>query len=192
MTGLPTLSRRAAAAVTALVAAAGLLMLGGGTASATSAASAVTGSIAAPSVHTAATACKNSFGNPHTCSQAVAWAKAHITTTYHKDYYNLCDHVVGLAYGLPASGSVSAQAHWNSLPSSDKHAGVTTVPAGGLAFFKTKAGYGHVMISIGGGKFVSNDIGGKGTLTETTIAKIKSTWGDTYLGWGQPWFAYNH
>jgi hypothetical protein len=187
MTGLPTLSRRVASVVTASVAAAGLLVLGGGTAAATTG-----GSVAAPSVQPAATSCSNSFGNPNTCAKAVAWAKAHITTTYHKDYYNLCDHVVGLAYGLPASGSVSAQAHWNSMPSSDKHAGVTTVPAGGLAFFKTKAGYGHVMISIGGGEFVSNDIGGAGTLTKTTIAKVKSTWGDTYLGWGQPWFAYNH
>jgi hypothetical protein len=185
MTGFPALSRRLAAAATASAAVVGLLALGAGPASAT-------GPVAVPSVQAATTSCSNSFGNPNTCAKAVAWAKAHLTTTYHKDYYNLCDHVVGLAYGLPASGSVSAQAHWNSMPSSDRHAGVTTVPAGGLAFFRTKAGYGHVMISVGGGKFVSNDIGGKGTLTETTIAKVKSTWGDTYLGWGQPWFAYNH
>lgn len=62
--------------------------------------------------------------------------------------------------------------------------------AGGLAFFS--GGDGHVMISIGGGKFVSNDIHGSGTLTETTIAEVKSTWGKPYLGWTQPWFEANH
>jgi hypothetical protein len=48
------------------------------------------------------------------------------------------------------------------------------------------------MISIGGGEFVSNDIGGNGTLTVTTIATIESRWGKPYLGWTQPWFQANH
>jgi uncharacterized protein YraI len=48
------------------------------------------------------------LGDPNTCAQAVSWAKSHETTTYHADYYNLCDHVAGLAYGFPASGSTTA------------------------------------------------------------------------------------
>ena len=120
----------------------------------------------------------------------MTWAINHETTTYHSEYYNLCDHVVGLAYGFPASGSTTAYNHWLAVPSQYKHAGDTNVPAGGLAFFS--GGAGHVMISIGSGKFVSNDIHGNGTLTETTIAEIMSKWGEPYLGWTQPWFQYNH
>ncbi len=129
-------------------------------------------------------------GDPHSCAQAVAWAKAHVHTGSQPGYYNLCDHLVALAYGWSASGSTTAYAHWTQIPSSFKHGGSSSVPAGGLAFFS--GGSGHVMISIGGGKFISNDIHGNGSYTETTIAEIKSKWGKPYLGWAQPWFKVNH
>ncbi|SDP33715.1 hypothetical protein SAMN04489867_2112 [Pedococcus dokdonensis] len=129
-------------------------------------------------------------GDPKTCAEAVTWAKNHVHSGYQDGYYNLCDHLVGLAYGFAHSGSTTALAHWNAIPSSFKHAGSTDVPAGGLAFFGE--GSGHVMISIGGGKFISNDIHGNGSYTETTIAEIKSSWGKPYLGWAQPWFQANH
>jgi hypothetical protein len=140
----------------------------------------------------AATTCSTSgLGDPHSCATAVKWAKSHETKTYHSDYYRRCDHVVALAYGFSASGSLTAYKHWLAVPAKYKHKGATSVPAGGLAFFSDSSA-GHVMISIGGGKFVSNDIGGKGTLTVTTIATIKSKWGEHYLGWTQPWFQANH
>ncbi|MEV8516048.1 peptidase inhibitor family I36 protein [Dactylosporangium sp. NPDC051484] len=137
-----------------------------------------------------ATCSTSGLGDPNTCAEAVSWAKSHETTTYHADYDGWCDHVVGLAYGWSASGSTTAYNHWLAVPSAYKHAGSRSVPAGGLAFFS--GGSGHVMISIGDGQFVSNDIGGNGTLTVTTIATIESRWGKTYLGWTQPWFQVNH
>ena len=147
----------------------------------------------APACGGSGTTCSASgLGDPNTCAQAVAWAKAHISTSYNSDYYDRCDHVVGLAYGFSASGSVTAYAHWTAIPSQYKHSGDTSVPAGGLAFFSSSDGAGHVMISTGGGQFVSNDIHGNGTYTYTTIAEIESTWGETYLGWAQPWFQANH
>jgi uncharacterized protein YraI len=146
----------------------------------------------APACGGSSSACSTSgTGDPNSCATAVTWAKNHITTSYHADYYNRCDHIVGLAYGFPASGSVTAIAHWNAIPGSLKHGGDRSVPAGGLAFFSTSSA-GHVMISIGGGDFVSNDIHGNGTYTKTTIAEIESKWGSHYLGWAQPWFQYNH
>jgi peptidase inhibitor family I36 len=136
-------------------------------------------------------ACSTSgTGDPKSCAQAVAWAKAHVHSGSKPGYHNLCDHLVALAYGWSASGSTTAYVHWTQIPSSFKHAGSSSVPAGGLAFFG--GGSGHVMISIGGGKFVSNDIHGNGSYTETTIAEIKSKWGKPYLGWAQPWFKVNH
>jgi cell wall-associated NlpC family hydrolase len=100
--------------------------------------------------------------------------------------------VVGLAYGFSASGSTTAYAHWNAIPSQYKYAGVTTVPAGGLAFFSSGSGAGHVMLSTGGGQFASSDIHGNGTYSYTTISEIENTWGEHYLGWAQPWFQANH
>ncbi|HJP72912.1 MAG TPA: hypothetical protein VJ914_01510 [Pseudonocardiaceae bacterium] len=132
------------------------------------------------------------LGDPNTCAQAVAWAKAHISTSDNPDYYDRCDHVVGLAYGFSASGSTTAYAHWTEIPSQYKHSGDSNVPAGGLAFFSSSGGAGHVMISTGGGQFASTDIHGAGTYTYTTISEIESTWGENYLGWAQPWFQANH
>ena len=135
--------------------------------------------------------CTNSFGNPNTCLQAANWAIAHEHTGDNEAYYRACDHLVGLAYGWSASGSATAYVHWTQIPSTYRHPGVRSVPVGGLAFFSSRTD-GHVMISIGNGKFVSNDINGRGSYTETTIATIESRWGETYLGWAQPWFKVNH
>jgi uncharacterized protein YraI len=146
--------------------------------------------LVAPLCGSASSCSVSGLGDPNSCATAVSWVKNHETTTYHAEYYNLCDHIAGLAYGFPASGSTTALAHWNSVPSGYKHSGSWDVPAGGLAFFGS--GSGHVMVSIGGGLFVSNDIHGNGTLTQTTISEIVAVWGKPYLGWAQPWFQYNH
>ncbi|KQZ90633.1 hypothetical protein ASD62_16420 [Phycicoccus sp. Root563] len=137
--------------------------------------------------------CVNSFGNPNTCAEAVTWAKNHRTGPDNPNpaYTNMCDHIAGLEYGWAHSGSTTAYVHWTQIPSTRRYPGDRTVPAGGLAFF-SNGGAGHVMISIGGGTFVSNDIHGNGTLTNTTIAEIENKWGAHYLGWAQPWFQANH
>jgi GH25 family lysozyme M1 (1,4-beta-N-acetylmuramidase) len=128
--------------------------------------------------------------NSVSCGQAVAWARAHVGRVS-SDYDHRCDHVTGLAYGHGASGSASAKSHWYAIPSQYRHPGDRSVPAGGLAFFDNHT-YGHVMISIGNGKFVSNDIHGHGKLSITTIPEIERSWGMHYAGWGQPWFQINH
>ncbi len=130
-------------------------------------------------------------GDPNTCAEAVAKAKSRIHTSDIDSYEGMCDRINAQNYGFSASGSNTAYIHWTQIPSSFKHPGDYQVPAGGLAFFKS-SGAGHTMISIGGGKFLSNDINGYGSYTETTIAQIKSKWGQTYLGWSQPWFQVNH
>ncbi len=150
--------------------------------------------LVAPLCGSGGTSCSTSgTGDPHTCAQAVAWANAHIHSGSQSGYYGMCDHLVALAYGWSASGSATAYTHWTQIPSSYKHLGSSSVPAGGLAFFSGgSSGAGHVMISIGAGQFVSNDIHGNGSYTRTTIGQITSTWGEHYLGWAQPWFKVNH
>ncbi|SFI62201.1 hypothetical protein [Amycolatopsis sacchari] len=131
------------------------------------------------------------LGNPNTCAQAVAKAKSRVHTDYDSSYDGWCDRINAQNYGWSASGSNTAYIHWTQIPASYKHPGDTEVPAGGLAYF-SNGGAGHTMISIGNGQFLSNDIHGAGTYTQTTIAEIKQKWGQTYLGWAQPWFKINH
>jgi uncharacterized protein YraI len=139
----------------------------------------------------ASTCTTSGLGDPNTCAQAVTKAKLRVHTNNDPSYDGWCDRINAQNYGFSASGSETAYKHWTQIPAQYKHAGSTDVPAGGLAFFSS-SGAGHTMISIGGGKFLSNDINGAGTYTETTIAQIKSKWGQTYLGWSQPWFKVNH
>jgi uncharacterized protein YraI len=131
-------------------------------------------------------------GDPNTCAEAVTKAKSRVHTNNDSSYDGWCDRINAQNYGWSASGSASAYVHWTQIPGSYKHPGDYQVPAGGLAFFSSGSGYGHTMISIGGGDFLSNDIHGAGTYTKTNIAEIKSKWGQTYLGWSQPWFKVNH
>jgi len=131
------------------------------------------------------------LGDPNSCTEAVTKAKSRVHTGDIETYFEHCDRINAENYGFPASGSETAYIHWTQIPASYKHPGDYQVPAGGLAYFKS-SGAGHTMISIGGGKFLSNDINGYGSYTETTIAQIKSKWGQTYLGWSQPWFKVNH
>ena len=131
------------------------------------------------------------LGDHRTCAEAVAYAKTRVHTNNDPDFDGWCDRINAQNYGFGASGSLTAKKHWAEIPAQYKHPGDTQVPAGGLAFFNSSTS-GHTMISIGGGKFLSNDIHGKGTYTETTISEIKSKWGQTYYGWAQPWFSVNH
>ncbi len=136
------------------------------------------------------------LGDPRTCAGAVTWANNHLGSTSLGT--GTCDHVVALAYGWSNSGSHDAYLHWTQVPSSYKHGGDRTVPAGGLAFFSGGSqGYGHVMLSLGGGNFASTDVGTDGRYHagrygKTTIALIESSFGEHYLGWTQPWFKVNH
>lgn len=141
--------------------------------------------------------CRNIFGNPRTCSEAVTWAinmdgRYDSSLNSASNYYRLCDRFVANAYGHTNSGSTTAYVHWTQIPTTYRHGGDRSVPPGGLAFFSNNGGAGHVMISIGNGYFMSNDIEVAGRIDRTTIATIENRWGQHYLGWAQPWFNINH
>ena len=100
----------------------------------------------------------------------------------------LCDHSVGLWWGLAHSGQVDAAAHWKSIPAARKHAGnAADAPAGSLVFFNPD----HVAISAGGGKVWSTDIKRPGKVDLVTIGTITSNWSSFIkgvLGWTDPVF----
>lgn len=138
---------------------------------------------------TPTTGCKSRAGQS-SCATAAARAEAVVGRYDYNRYHNLCMRLQANWYGLSSSGFPSANDGWNRTPASLKHAGGRSVPAGALAYFRSSS-YGHVMISIGGGKFVSNDIKQAGRMSITTISEIESRWGQRYLGWSQPYFATN-
>ncbi|MEV5576401.1 hypothetical protein AB0L06_40765 [Spirillospora sp. NPDC052269] len=125
------------------------------------------------------------------CAGALEWAQNHITSS-NAGYYNQCDHVMGLAYGWEHSGSETAMVHWRQIPGQYKHAGDDQPPAGALVFFSTSKPAGHVAMSTGGDGVISTDIGGRGSLTRSTIGQITGKWNAHYLGWANPWFKANH
>jgi len=129
--------------------------------------------------------CSAGLRNPRTCAEAVAWARAHLTTTYNSEYRGMCDHFVGLAYGRSASGFDTALIHWQTTPERFRHYDKNP-PAGALCFFDTSK-YGHATICTGNGGLISTDWGCSGCLGETTIATMEARWG-RFLGWTNPYF----
>ena len=100
----------------------------------------------------------------------------------------LCDHSVGLWWGLAHSGQVDAAAHWKSIPAARKHVGnAADAPAGSLVFFNPD----HVALSAGGGKVWSTDIRRPGKVDLVTIGTITSNWSSFIkgvYGWADPVF----
>lgn len=108
--------------------------------------------------------------------RAINWARAMVGNT---GYANLCERFVENAFGTTGRYP-SAKANLNQkIATGQLHAGDTNVPAGALAFFKPSwqnGYYGHVMLSVGGGSFVSS-----GKVVHTTGLNT-SAFGP-YAGW---------
>lgn len=115
---------------------------------------------------------------------ATRWA-----TTSNQSYPGLCDHFVGLAYGLPHSGYASARVHWDSTPAALR-SNDTSPPVGALVFWDTGKPAGHVAIVTGhdrsGNSLVTTTHTNGGRPTTMTLASINK--GMSYLGWSKPYF----
>ncbi len=126
-------------------------------------------------------------GNP-TPKEAVARAaaeSAHPTV----DLYDLCDHAVGLWYGLSHSGQVSARTHWLAIPGDRKHRLGAQQPEGALVFYGVESnGFGHVAIATGTGHIWSTDILRKGKVDLVPWQLVVQKWGLPLLGWSDPVF----
>lgn len=116
--------------------------------------------------------------------KAVSWAKAQVGSYA---YDGLCERFVENAYGTQGKYG-SAIANYNAQKQAGRiNTSRTNIPAGALVFAYYPAydrGYGHVQLSIGGGKFVSGGMGRDqyGRLTGPTV-QIRSTLPAGYLGW---------
>lgn len=94
-------------------------------------------------------------------------------------WYGLCLVFVRTALGIPALYP-SAIAAWNGA--TKRHTGNGTPPAGAPVFWSSRT-FGHIALSVGGGRILSSDILRRGHVDEVPIGTIAARWGLTYLGW---------
>lgn len=116
-----------------------------------------------------------------TFTDAVAKAQATAAWTV-----GMCDNFVANMYGYSSSGYSTALAHWNSIPTGDKHPGDMNAPAGALMFWG--GGMGHVAISDGKGGIITTDMPNPGNVSTVPADSPSTKWGKPYLGWSVPYF----
>ena len=95
-----------------------------------------------------------------------------------RDWTGWCLKFVRIMLGVAASYP-SAIAAWNGAQY--KH--TTGTPPKGVPVFWRIGEFGHIALSDGGGYCYSTDILRRGEVDRVPIAKIRSRWGATYLGW---------
>lgn len=112
--------------------------------------------------------------------------------------YRACDRIVAFVWGYGNSGYMTAYTHWLSMvKGGNAHADSRNVPVGALLFYSTTSSAGHVVVYLGDGKILSNDIldtrgGRQGGMYIVPVDTIEKKWGSHYLGWSPPLFAGAH
>lgn len=129
------------------------------------------------------------LGNPNTVELAIAYDEQ-MARNKTRIPVGACLHYVAVAYGwTDGSGIRTARMAWNATPAMYKHYGAAdTPPRGALVFWNTRK-YGHVAISLGGGKIASTDAP-SGHIGIVDISRIDE-WGPR-LGWTEPYFPGRH
>lgn len=95
-------------------------------------------------------------------------------------WYGLCLRFVRTALGIPAVYP-SAIAAWKGAQ--NKH--TAGPPPAGAPVFWSGGAYGHIALSVGGGRVLSTDIRRRGHVDEVAIDLVHDRWGLTYLGWSE-------
>lgn len=119
---------------------------------------------------------------PRDASEALAWARGQ-----HRDGGNewggLCLVFVRSCFGVDARFP-SAAAAWDGAKHKHRETDGAKVPRG-VPYFWTggSQGFGHVVLSAGGGLCWSNDISGAGLISLVKINEITRAWRQTPQGW---------
>lgn len=102
---------------------------------------------------------------------AVNWARSQLGSTA---WNGLCDRFVANAYGKARSGYATAAAHYRDLQQRGLVHSDSNIPYGALAFSAGNSAAGHVMLSLGGGRFIT---------TAERVKEVSLSYGGTYWGW---------
>ncbi len=109
-----------------------------------------------------------------------------------KTWIYWCELFAETAYGTSGQKGSALLNYQNLVSRGMIHAGDTKVPVGALAFYDTWVGnmhYGHVVISVGNGQFVTTPNGWDGkAIYETTLGRFGHYlgWSDAPPEWGDP------
>lgn len=72
---------------------------------------------------------------------------------------------------------------WQNTPANRKRSD-RNPPKGAVVYFSASGnGYGHICLSLGGGRIASTDVPRNGVVGVTTIDALERAWNRTYLGW---------
>lgn len=126
-------------------------------------------------------------------AQAVEYALGQITHPS-QSWAGLCQSFVRHCHNTPGGWAPSAYDAWLKVPAANRHTGAfADIPHGAAVYFKRNhAGQerpGHVVISLGNGLCVSNDIYRHGMVDRTPMKVFEPHWNMAYLGWSfwTPW-----
>lgn len=99
------------------------------------------------------------------------------------NFRRTCLMITRTALGIPARYPTAISA-WNHAKRRHKFNGnYNSVPAG-VAFFWSGPSYaGHVVLTLGGGLCLTNDLAGPGTYTVAKLSDITRRWGAIPKGW---------
>lgn len=100
-----------------------------------------------------------------------------------------CQELVRDAYGLPA-WATSAKLAFAKIPKNQLHTTpLKLAPAGAMVYFPTLSDFGHVILSVGGGKALSNDYALKGYCNIVNI-ELPNWHGEQHYGGWSLWTPY--
>lgn len=92
-----------------------------------------------------------------------------------------CLQQVRLWCGIPARYGDAATAWRNT---NDRHPGDRKPPRGAAVYWTGGShGYGHIAISLGGGKIRSTDAGGSGRVATVDLGWVERNWHLVWAGW---------
>jgi hypothetical protein len=109
-----------------------------------------------------------------TAAQAVAQARR-----YRTNRVGMCLFHVQSWLGAPWSGPY---AYWAWQHARHKHPGDKNPPPG-VPVYWSGGRYGHIALSVGGGRVRSTDWPRRGHVGECTIDQLSRAWGKRYAGW---------
>lgn len=99
----------------------------------------------------------------------------------------LCLHHTWQSTLLPSAGIPSANAGVAFVQRNGHMQPKSLAPPRGAWVWWTSPSFGHVCLSLGGGRILSTDVLGPGTTGTAAISLPSSVWGHTYIGWSD-WF----
>lgn len=93
----------------------------------------------------------------------------------------MCLQQVRTWAGISARYGDAATAWRNT---NDRHPGNRNPPRGSFVFWTGGSrGFGHIAMSLGGGKIRSTDAGGAGRVATVDLGWVERNWGQRYAGW---------